>query len=112
MPHLFSVRALQAMMGFAYLALAAAAILRSFTPLALVLAVAMMIGAYFTGRTVPDFQIRSDQLLRVCGVGLFMIVAGTAADVAGGPHALGWASVVMAYCAGNRLRAAGIGPAA
>lgn len=99
-------------MGCAYLVLGAAALIRSFTPVALILAVAMVIGAYFTGRTVPDFQVRSDQLLRVCGVGLLMIAAGVAADMAGGPHALGWASVVMAYCAGNRLRAAGVGPAA
>jgi hypothetical protein len=37
------------------------------------------------------------------------MLAGVVADIAGGSHALGWASVVMAYCAGNRFRASGIG---
>lgn len=74
------------MMGCAYLVLGAAALVRSFTPVALILAVAMVIGAYFTGRTVPDFQVRSDQLLRVCGVGLLVVAAGAAGDISG------WAS--------------------
>ena len=37
-----------------------------------------------------------------------MIIVGIAADVTGGSRALEWASVAMAYCGGNRLRAAGV----
>lgn len=109
MPQFVSVRTLQSWMGLAYLLLAAIAVARSPTPMAVIVATGMMIGAFLTGRTVPDFQVRSDEILRVSRLGLIVIVAAVAMDMAGGSHALGWAYVVMSYCAGNRLRAAGFG---
>ena len=109
MPRLVRVRALQAVLAAAYLLLAAVAVARLRTPLVVVFAAAMTIGAYLTGRTVPDVYVRREAILQVCGVGLLIIIFGIAADVTGGSRALEWASIAMAYCAGNRLRAAGCG---
>lgn len=53
-----------------------------------------------------------NQIPRVLGIGISVPAAGLLADTAGGLQALEWAAVVMAYCAGDRLRAAAIGPAA
>jgi hypothetical protein len=79
--------------------------------LAVAVSLGMMLGAYLTARTIPDIHVRPDEIVRVCGVGLVVLLAGAIVDITGGSHALEWASVVMAYCAGNRFRAAGIGSA-
>jgi hypothetical protein len=109
MPDRISARAIEAGLGVVYLLLAAIALARAPTPLAVMLALGMMLGAYLTARTIPDIHVGRGEILRVCGVGLVVMLAGVVADIAGGSHALGWASVVMAYCAGNRFRASGIG---
>lgn len=109
MPQLVSVRSLQAMMGAAYAFLAIVAVLRAPGAVVAATAIAMALGAYATGRTVPDFQIPSGRIVEACGLGLLVVAVGVAADLIGGSGALGWASVVMAYCAGNRLKAAGFG---
>jgi hypothetical protein len=101
---------IQALLGVLYILLALVALARSETDATAAISIAMMLGAYLTSRTIPDIQVQRDQILRVCGI--VVLAAGMIADTIGGPHALGWASVVMAYCAGNRLRAAGIGPVA
>jgi hypothetical protein len=106
-----SARAVQTLLGAVYALLALIALARSGTIVMAALAIAMLLGAYITSRTIPDFQVRRDQILQVCGLGLVVIMGGTIVDMTGSPHALEWASVVMPYCAGNRLRAAGIGPA-
>jgi hypothetical protein len=109
MPGMIRVRATQAVMGIVYALLAAIAVARSETPLAVLFAAAIMIGSYLTGRTIPDFYVPQNAIFRVCGVGLMVMTAGFAVDLVGGSKAIGWALVVMAYCAGNRLKAAGLG---
>jgi hypothetical protein len=107
-----SVRSIQTLMGALYGLLACVALARSATITGAAIAVSMVVGAYFTSRTIPDAYVRPKQIFRVCRVGLVLVAIGTAVDLTGQPRALAWALVVMAYCAGNRLRAAGIGPAA
>lgn len=111
MPMTVSVRMLQALLGLAYLLLATVALARSHDLVTMIIAAGLMLGGYLTGRTVPDAFVSRDAVLRICLVGLVVIAAGFVADVAGGSRALQWASIVMAYCAGNRLKAAGIGVA-
>lgn len=94
-------------MALAYALLAAIAVAREQSLVSLILAVAMAVGAYSTGRVVMDVHIPATMILRACGIGAVVLVAGLAADLFGSSHALGWATVVMGYCAGNRLRAAG-----
>jgi FtsH-binding integral membrane protein len=112
MTDVVSARSIQAWLGISYVLLALIAVARSATVVTAAIALAMMLGAYLTGRTIPDIQVSQSEILRVCGMGLLVIAVGIVVDIVGGSHALEWASVVMAYCAGNRLRAAGIGPAA
>lgn len=109
MPVTVSIRMLQALLGTAYLLLAAIAVIRSPGPVMALAAVGVMLGAYLTSRTIPDAFVSRDAVFRICAVGLVVIAIGIVADAAGGSRALGWAAIVMAYCAGNRLKAAGIG---
>ncbi|PTS74652.1 hypothetical protein DBR17_16740 [Sphingomonas sp. HMWF008] len=104
-----SVRTIQAVFAGMYGVLAGIALLRAPSLSAMAVAVAMLVGAYLTGRVVPDLRIAQSDVLRTCAVGLLVLVAGFAAETLGGHAALGWATVVMAYGAGNRLKAAGIG---
>ncbi|MBX9730656.1 MAG: hypothetical protein K2X59_04950 [Sphingomonas sp.] len=110
MTELISVRSLQKWLGCLYLLVGFVAVLRLENFVVAAVAVAIVIGSYFTARTIPDLQIRQDQILKVCRVGAVVLSIGAIVDLVGGPHALEWAAVVMAYCAGNRLRAAAIGP--
>lgn len=111
MPQLVSVRAIQALLGAAYLLLAVFAVGRAHMPLTAIIAAGMMLVAYVTGITIPDVLVRREAIPRVCGVGLVVISVGAAMDLWGGANQLTWVSVAMAYCAGNRLRAAGFGRA-
>lgn len=106
------LRALQAMMAAAYAALAAIALVRDPLPLRIILCAGVAAAAYLTGRSLPDIMIPREAIPRAIGIGLIVALVGAAVEMAGDPHALGWVSIAMACCAGNRLRAAGIGPAA
>jgi hypothetical protein len=106
------MRLIQALLGAAYALLACIALARAPGPVQALSAAAVMLGAYLTGRTVPDVRVTREAVPRILVVGLAVIALGIVADADGGPHALSWAAIVMAYCAGNRLRAAGIGQAA
>jgi hypothetical protein len=70
-----------------------------------------MVGAYLTSRTVPASFVSRDAALKLCAVAAIVIIIGIVADVMADRHALVWAAAVMGYCAGNRFRAAGVGPA-
>lgn len=107
---MISVRLVQKALGVAYAVLALVAVARAPSLTAAVIAVGLLAFAYLTGPVLPDARIPSDQLLRVCGLGLVVLAAGVIVDVAGEPR-LRWAAAVMAYCAGNRLKAGGIGSA-
>jgi len=106
------LRALQAMMAAAYAALAAIALVRDPLPLRIILCAGVAAAAYLTGRSLPDIMIPREAIPRAIGIGLIVALVGAAVEMGGDPHALGWVSIAMACCAGNRLKAAGIGPAA
>jgi hypothetical protein len=112
MPETVNVRAIQALLGVAYLLLAAIALARASMILTAAIATGMMLLAYVTGRTIPDVLVPREAILRACGIGLIVLLIGALMDLWGGANELGWVSVAMAYCAGNRLRAAGLGPLA
>ncbi|MBB4099413.1 hypothetical protein [Sphingomonas kyeonggiensis] len=103
-----NLRTVQAFMALAYGLLAAIAVAREPSLVSAFLAVGMAVGAYLTGRAVPDVHIPATMILRVCGIGAVVLVVGLATDLFGSSHALGWAMAVMGYCAGNRLKAAGV----
>jgi len=109
MPQLVSIRAIQTVMGAAYVLLAAIALGRVATPSTAIIAAGMMLVGYLTGRTIPDVLIRREAIFQVCAVGLIIGLVGAAMDLWAGAKDLGWVSIAMAYCAGSRLRAAGFG---
>ena len=111
MPSNISVRLLQAFLGIAYLFLAAIAVVRAPSLGTLLVSGGAMLVSYLTARTIPDALVSQDAALGICAVGLVIICVGALADAVGGHRASEWVAIVMAYCAGNRLRAAGIGPA-
>ena len=111
MPSTVSVRLLQALLGAAYVSVALVALAKSPGLVTLLVAAGAMLVSYLTARTIPDAFVSPDAALGICAVGLAIICIGAVADAIGGPRILEWIAIVMAYCAGNRLRAAGIGPA-
>lgn len=111
MPGLVSVRMLQALLGTAYAILAGVAMVRAPNPMVLLVAAGAVLLSYMTARTIPDAFVSLDAVFGTSAVAVAFIGIGAVADAMGSPHALEWVAIVMAYCAGNRLRAAGIGPA-
>ena len=111
MPSTISVRLLQALLGTAYALLAFIALGKAPSLVTLLAAASAMLMSYLTARTISDAFVSPDALAGVCAIGLLIICVGAVADAIGSPQALEWAAIVMAYCAGNRLKAAGIGPA-
>ena len=81
MPQLVSIRAIQTLMGAAYVLLAAVALGRAATPPTAIIAAGMMLLGYVTGRTIPDVLIRREAILQVCGVGLIVVLVGVAMDL-------------------------------
>ena len=65
------------------------------------------IGAFLTSRQVPEFHLPWSQIWRVGAVGMVVLAIGLHAVAVGGESALNWAAVVLAYCAGNRVKASG-----
>lgn len=105
------VRFVQLALGFAYsfvlvLGLARAASLRS-----KLIAFALLFASYATGIVVPDATVPRGSWVRVCGIGILVLTGGAVAVLAGGSDALVWAVPVMAFCAGNRFKAGGLGVA-
>ena len=111
MPSTVSVRFLQALLGAVYALLAVIALGKAPSLITLLAAASVMLLSYLTARTIPDAFVSSDAVAGVCAIGLLIICVGAVADAIGSPQALEWAAIVMSYCSGNRLRAAGIGPA-
>lgn len=111
MPGTISVRLLQAFLGTGYACLVAIALVKAPSLTTLLVSAGAMLVSYKSARTVPDAFISPDAVLGICAIGLVIMCIGMVADALGGAQAREWAAIVMAYCAGNRLRAAGIGPA-
>jgi hypothetical protein len=105
------LRAVQALLAAAYAVLAAIALARAASIATLLVSAAVMLGAYGTARTVPDVRVSSGTAWGIAAVPLVLLGIGVVAAALGGAAARTWVVIVMAYCAGNRLRAAGIGPA-
>jgi len=103
----FSVRSAQLCLGLAYATLALVAILRLGNLVVPIVSTAMAIGAFLTARRVADVSLPWPEIWRVGGVGVIVLAIGAYAVALGGEHALNWAAVVLAYCAGNRIRASG-----
>jgi hypothetical protein len=110
MPTRLRVRTLQALFGLTYAALALIAIARSPGLATSLSAIALGCLAYLSSRTVPDRLVTLEEAVRLSPIALAVIGFGVAADSLAGFHAVGRAAVVMSYCAGNRMRAAGLGP--
>lgn len=105
------LRAIQALLGATYALLAAVALARTASIATLLVSAAVMLGAYCTARTVPDARVSSGAAWGFAAVPLVLLGIGIVGEAVGGMAASTWVAIVMAYCAGNRLRAAGIGPA-
>ena len=103
------VRSIQAAMGLAYSFVLLFALLKSTSLPSTLIAFALLMASYATGVVVPDVTVPRESWLRVCGIGILVLTGGVVAVLAGGPDALGWTVAVMAVCAGNRLRAGGLG---
>lgn len=112
MPTTIRVRTLQALFGLTYAALALIAIARSPGLATSLTAIALACLAYLSSRTVPDRLVTLEDAVKLSPVALAVLACGVVADSLVSLHALGWAAIVMSYCAGNRLRAAGVGPTA
>ncbi|KQO12084.1 hypothetical protein ASF09_19285 [Sphingomonas sp. Leaf242] len=110
MPSTVSVRLLQALLGTAYLFLAAVALAKATSLVTLLVAAGAMLVSYLTARRIPDAFVSPNAVFGICAIGLAIICIGMVADAVGGTQAQEWVAIVMAYCAGNRFRAAGIGP--
>jgi hypothetical protein len=106
----FRVRLIQASMGLGYCVVLVGAIAKAPEAGSVAIAAALLALSYVTGEVVPDAYVSPDHLLRVCGVGLAVLPVGVFAVLSGGRDTLGWATAVMAFCAGNRFKAAGLGP--
>lgn len=111
MPTTISLHRLQALLGGAYVLVASVALLRSQSLALAAVAVGLLLGAYLTSRTAPERLVPGDMALKLCAAPLIIITLGIVADATGDRHGMGWAAVVMGYCAGNRFRAGGLGPA-
>lgn len=101
-----SVRAVQSALACAYAATACVAVLRSWDLWTTAAAGAMAVFAFVTGRAVPDFTLHARHAWRAVGIGGVVLVLGVASVASGSERWLSWASIVMAYCAGNRFKAA------
>ena len=104
---MFSVRSAQLCLGLAYAAIALVALLRLGNPAETIVSMAMAIGAFLTGRRIPEFHLPWPEIWRVGGVGAVVLAIGLYAVTLGGERALDWAAIVLAYCAGNRIKASG-----
>ena len=107
----FRVRLFHAGLAMAYALVALAAMARLQEPMPLVFGATGFGISYFSAKTQPDIVLPLRMMPVVAVVGLGVLALGIAADVLGSAHHLIWAAIVMACGAGNRLRAAGIGPA-
>jgi len=105
------VRSLQAAMGLGYSVVLIVALARSASLQSMLIAVVLLVASYATGIVIPDVSVPRDSWVRVCGVGILVLIGGAVAVLLGGHDALGWAVAVMALCAGNRLKASGLGMA-
>ncbi|MEN3749160.1 hypothetical protein TPR58_18445 [Sphingomonas sp. HF-S3] len=110
MPTTIRVRTLQALFGLAYTALALIAIGKSPGFATTLSAIVLACLAYMSSRTVPDRLVTLEEAVKLSPVALAVIAFGVVADSLTSLHAVGWAATVMSYCAGNRMRAAGVGP--
>ena len=104
---MFSVRSAQLCLGLAYATIALVALLRLGNLPVSIVSLAMAIGAFLTARRVADFHLPWPQIWRVGAVGMVVLAIGLYAVTLGGEGALNWAAVVLAYCAGNRIKASG-----
>jgi hypothetical protein len=102
------VRFLQAAMGLGYSSVLVVALARSPSLQSMLIALVLLVASYATGIVVPDVSVPRESWVRVCGVGVLVLIGGAVAVLVGGPDALGWAVAVMALCAGSRLKAAGL----
>ena len=101
----FSVRLAQLCLGLAYATIALVALLRLGRSIDVVFSLAAATGAFLTSRQVPDLYLPWREMWRVGTVGVILLAIGICAVVVGSEGGLGWAAVVLAYCAGNRFKA-------
>lgn len=111
MPAAIRVRLLQALFGLSYGVLTLAALARSPSFVTVVVAAAMMLLSYLSGRTVPDALVPPSGVFGVSAIALALFLAGVVAMIVAGERVASTVAIVMAYCAGNCIRAAGLGPA-
>jgi hypothetical protein len=98
----------QLTLGWAYLVVAAGALLRHPDPLGLAACGAVSIFSYLTGRTLPPVEIPARDLWRAVGVGVVVVSAVATVVALGLPSWMPWAQVAMSYCSANRFRAGGL----
>lgn len=105
-------RSLQIIMGLAYSSVLVVALVKLASSRSILIALALFVASYATGSIVPDFVVPRSSWVRVCGIGVLVLIGGAYATLMGGSQALGWAVAVMAYCAGNRFKAGALGSGA
>ena len=59
--------------------------------------------------SLPDVEIERAAWPGAVGIGLVVLLVLVLAATFGGPRALTFAQIVGGFCAGNRLKAAGVG---
>lgn len=103
------LRSLHMLLGNACAALAGVAMVRLGDGWVAIMGVGLAMVAYHTSRVVPDARLALGAAGKAASIGVVIILAGLIADLQGGDVALTWPGIVLAYCAGNRWKAAGLG---
>jgi hypothetical protein len=103
----FSLRRLQLWLALAFAVTASLGMLRLGDPEATLLGSLGAVAAYVTGRALPPAELPRAEAWKFCVVSAVLIGIGLWADTSGGKDALTWSSIALAFCAGNRLKAAG-----
>jgi hypothetical protein len=88
---------------------ALAAVVRGTALTTAVAALVLAVLAYITGQRMPDRHIPIKLLGRVCGPGMLVLAAGIAGLIIGTPSSMTFSLIIMGYCSGSRIKAAGIG---
>lgn len=106
MPKPVPIQVIQLAMALTCLVITLFAFLRA--PDAVYLVVCLIIGVGFNAvaKPLPAVDISSDQIWRVIGVGALVALVGLIALIKGHQN---WVGIAMSACAGNRLKAGGVG---
>ena len=105
---MMSLRKLQLALALAYLAAGVLALARAPALLPTLGALTAIAIAYLFATALPDAQIPRRAWPSAVGAGLLVLAVLTLTAVFGGVGQMAWVEIACGFCAGNRLKAAGL----